>query len=365
MPQANPKNEQIKRAYFLYLKEAQRYSQDTIDGVAGALYRFEASTNFRDFGRFHREAAVAFKRRLSGDVNERTGRPLSKATINGILKALRAFFLWLAGQPGFRSRLQYSDADYFNLSEKEVAVARATRDVAFPSLDQVHQALAAMPTTSDVELRNRALLALCLLTGARADALATIRLKHIDPLRSLLINDGRDMRTKASKTFPTWFFPVGGNAEAIVRAWTERLRSGLGWTDADPLFPATKVTLDPETQTFLASGLTRQCWSNSTPVRKIFKEAFNSAGLPYFNPHAIRRTLVQLGERVCRTPEEFKAWSQNLGHSAVLTTLTSYGEVASHRQSEIIRNLCNPRLESRNLSTQELFRMLQGRMSQF
>jgi hypothetical protein len=42
--------------------------------------------------------------------------------------------------------------------------------------------------------------------------------------------------------------------------------------------------------------------------------------------------LSQLGERLCRTPEEFKAWSQNLGHEQVLTTFSSYGQVAAERQ---------------------------------
>ena len=53
----------------------------------------------------------------------------------------------------------------------------------------------------------------------------------------------------------------------------------------------------------------------------------------------LRDTLVQLGEQVCTTPEQFKAWSQNLGHERVMTTLTSYGTVASHRQAELIRGL--------------------------
>ena len=52
-----------------------------------------------------------------------------------------------------------------------------------------------------------------------------------------------------------------------------------------------------------------------------------------------RDTLVQLGERRCRTPEQFKAWSQNLGHEKVLTTFCSYGEVTRMRQGELIRGL--------------------------
>jgi hypothetical protein len=92
------------------------------------------------------------------------------------------------------------------------------------------------------------------------------------------------------------------------------------------------------------SGLARKHWTNATPIRRIFAEAFALAELPYFNPHSFRKTLAQLGERVCRTPEEFKAWSQNLGHERVLTTLSSYGQVGPARQAEIMRGLtCSSR----------------------
>ncbi len=64
--------------------------------------------------------------------------------------------------------------------------------------------------------------------------------------------------------------------------------------------------------------------------------------LPYFNPHSFRNTLVRFGEVVCKSPEDFKAWSQNLGHDKVLTTFISYGQVASSRQGEIIRGLATP-----------------------
>ena len=37
------------------------------------------------------------------------------------------------------------------------------------------------------------------------------------------------------------------------------------------------------------------------------------------------------------TPETMKACSQNLGHANVMTTLTSYGQVPTHRQGELIR----------------------------
>src|SRR5262249_44524237 len=73
--------------------------------------------------------------------------------------------------------------------------------------------------------------------------------------------------------------------------------------------------------------------------RQIFRDAFARAGLPYFNPHSFRDTLVQLGERMCPTIEHFKAWSQNLGHEHVQTTLTSYGNITPHRQGALVRSV--------------------------
>ena len=60
MTKNNPANERIKRTYFVYLREARRRNDASVDGVAKALARFEDSTGQRDFGKFHREQAVAF-----------------------------------------------------------------------------------------------------------------------------------------------------------------------------------------------------------------------------------------------------------------------------------------------------------------
>ena len=54
----NPGNERIKRAYFVYLREARRSSEASIDAVAKSISRFEESTARKAFDRFHREQAV-------------------------------------------------------------------------------------------------------------------------------------------------------------------------------------------------------------------------------------------------------------------------------------------------------------------
>ena len=49
------------------------------------------------------------------------------------------------------------------------------------------------------------------------------------------------MKTKASKTFTTYFFPVGDEFLAIVKDWADFLRTTLLFGPDDPLFPKTLV----------------------------------------------------------------------------------------------------------------------------
>lgn len=338
MHKHNAKNERIKRQYLTYLREAKRQSEASVDAVAAAVSRFEAHTRYRDFKTFHHQQAVAFKHHLAAQNSQSTGKKLSKATQYATLSHLRRFFQWLAGQPGYKSSVQYSDADYFNLPEKESRVATTRRARPSPSLEQVHHVIGCMPTETDIEKRNRALLAFVLLTGARDSAVASLKIKHVDLGAHSVHQDARDVRTKFSKTFTTFFFPVGNHIRCIVEDWVKYLRTERLWGPDDPLFPRTKVAVDSN-GLFAPAGLERGHWSNASPIREVFRAAFTAAGLPYYIPHSLRSTLVQLGQKVCRSPEAFKAWSQNLGHEDVLTTFYSYGSVGNSRQGEIIRSL--------------------------
>ena len=341
MSKNNANNERIKRDYFAYLKEARRHSEPTVDAAAKALNRFEVYTKYRDFKAFHTEQAIAFKRHLAEQKGVQSGEKLSKSTLYATLTQLKRFFQWLAWQPGYKSRFDYSDAEYFNLSDKDTRIATTQRQQRVPTLEQIKYVIQTMPTKTEIERRNRALIAFTLLTGARDSAIASMKLKHVDLIAGYIDQDARDVKTKFSKTFNTYFFPVGDEAFRIVEAWVSYLREEKLWGNDDPLFPATHISLGA-TRQFEVSGLDRAHWNSASPVRSIFRDAFLGAGLPYFNPHSFRNTLVRLGQDLCKSPEEFKAWSQNLGHEKVLTTFTSYGAVARDRQGEILRSLATP-----------------------
>ena len=305
--------------------------------MAKAIARFEAFTKGKDFKKFHIEQAKGFKLSLADRRGSRSGEPLSKATLYATLTALKRFFVWLAGQPGYKSRISYSDAEYFNLSAKETRIAKATRPARVPTLEQIRHVIQSMPATTEIERRDRALIAFTILTGARDGAVASLNLRHIDVTDGKIDQDAREVRTKFSKSFVTTFFPVGDDIRAVVADWVAYLRTEKLWCHDDALFPATKVAVGKSLR-FEVAGLDRKHWSSAGPIRTIFKEAFASVGLPYFNPHSFRKTLALLGGQRCKTPEEYKAWSQNLGHENVLTTFCSYGDVSHHRQIEIIRS---------------------------
>jgi integrase len=231
-----------------------------------------------------------------------------------------------------------ADLEQWLQSRTETRIAKATRPARVPTLEQIRHVIQTIPATTDIERRDRALIAFTILTGARDGAIASFKLRHIDIAEGRIDQDAREVRTKFSKSFVTTFFPVGDEIRAVVADWVAYLRTQKLWGLDDPLFPATKVAVGGDLR-FVAAGLDRKHWSSAGPIRIIFKEAFASVGLPYFNPHSFRKTLALLGGQRCKTPEEYKAWSQNLGHEKVLTTFSSYGDVAGHRQAEIIRSL--------------------------
>ena len=333
----NPKNERIKKDYFCLLSEADQKSGATIDGIRKAIHRFEEFTGFADFASFGKDQAIAFKRHLRACKAERTGKPLSAATIHSTMHAIQAFFLWLAREPGYRAKIKAADIRYLNLRREDIAIARAPRTQLVPTLEQIHAVVLGMPSGTEIERRNQAVIAFAIVTGMRDSAIASLRLKHVDLDQRLVIQDPNEVKTKFSKRIETFFFPVGDELEQIVIDWMRYLRKVKLYSENDPVFPCTKVAQNADLS-FEVDGIEPKPWSSAGPIRTIFKEAFTAAGLPYFTPHSFRSTLTIFGERICRTPEQFKAMSQNLGHSSPLVSFTSYGQVPLHRQGELVRN---------------------------
>lgn len=334
MRKTNEENERIKRRYLQYLKAAKRKDPSTVQKAAEGILRFEASTNFTSFKRFHIEQAIRFHDRINAEISKATGKPLSKSTIRSVLAANKGFIFWLADQSGYKSRIRHSDADYFNMDAKGQRVASAVRETPYPSMEMARHAFNYMPETTDIDRRNKALFAFLLLTAARDGAVASLRLKHINMIDGCVYQDAREVRTKNAKTFTTYFLPVDPEYLNCFTDWVNYLKRDLLFGPDDPLFPPTKIK--PIEQEFKVVGFEREIYKNANAIRAAIKGAFTHADLPPFTPHSIRKTLVKWGDQRYPSREAFKAFSQNIGHTSVVTTISAYCPVSLDRQKQLI-----------------------------
>jgi integrase len=295
-----------------------------------AIARYESYTGYKDFTSFSKQQAVGFKKRLSATPAARGGGPISMSTVVATINDLKEFFQWLSWQRGYKGRINPTDIEFLNVSDNDRRSVHQAKFRPAPTMEQVRTVIAGMPTTTDIERRNRALLTMAILTGARDGALASLRLKHVDTDHRLVTQDPTEVRTKRRKRIDTFLGLLGDDLEQIVIDWVLYLREVKKYGDDDPVFPRTRVMVGAS-GTFEAEGIEPIFWQKTQPIREIFEESFAAVGMPYFSPHSFRHALVKYAERHAPSIEHFKAFSQNIGHEHVSTTLGSYGAMDRER----------------------------------
>ena len=330
----NEPNERIKRRFLEYRKHAGRLSDKTLDKELATLERFDVWNGCTDFARFHIEWAMGFRTHLE-EAKSATGKPLGKSTTRAIMATMREFTLWLSQQDGFRKRIEPADADYFNLSRRDEAEARAAPARPAPSIKQAKRALALMPDKTARQKRDKAVFALFCLTGIRVAALVSLRIRHVDLAEKSVTQNPREVATKFGNRIDTFFAKGFEEAEVALSAWIAHLDDAELYGPDDPLFPATALSSAANTG-FKANGFERRQWKSTEPARKIVNQAFKGANLPAFGPHAFRHMLARHAAKTCTSVAELVATSQNLGHTDVLTTLRSYGQISRERQRALI-----------------------------
>ena len=329
---SNPKNDRCRVAYQGHLRHAKGYSVKSMDAALAALTEFEVFTRHRDFRQLHLEQIIGFKENLMSRASRSDGQPLSASTIIHTLGHCRAFFTWLVEQKGYRA-MNAMMVDYFSPPRREVMLARTLPPRPVPSVDEVNRIIIAMPTETLCDRRDRAIVAFMYLTGIRVNAVASLCLKHVDVVARSVFQDANVVRVKFSKSQVTSFFPVGDHIEQIVTDWVAEL-TARGYVPGEPLFQK-----NGELSATGDGRLARECWATSEPVRKIFKRAFEGAGVNYCTPHAFRKTLARLGLEMCGPIEEHWAWSLNLGHASLMTTLKYYGKPSDERRHQLLVGL--------------------------
>lgn len=359
MVKYNPKNELLKKQYEEFLLHAKYQDVKTVSGIWKSLNLFEKFATKTDFIQLDTQQAKDFKTWLEKRKNKHD-EPLSISTICSIMKNVREFYYWLASQPTYLKKINIKAVEYLHFSNKQSRAAQATREKIPPTIEEVEKALEKMPGKTDIELRDRAVIAFTAITGARDSALISLKQKDVDIKNKTVWQNPKHVKTKFSKSILTRFVPISPLAEEIVIKWFEHCRANLKLKQNDPLFPSSQIVTKPETLKFEVIGLSKEHWVYAQPVRNIFKEAFTNAGLPYYNPHLFRKMIVKWAMKNCNQ-YEFKAISQNIGHEYCMTTYNVYGKIPNQEQMEIIENIGQQNIILNDIPIEEILKEVSRR----
>jgi integrase len=329
------KNERAKRGFLKWLKGAEGCSPATADRVEQAILRYEDFTRHEDFALLNSDKAEALKKWLLR--REVKGKPLSVVTYHTYLRYLHRFFTWLSWQPGYKSRIRPDIVAYLRTNEKEARMATQTTPRNYPSLDYVLKLAGSVQVVTEIDRRDRALIAFTLVSGMRDKAIVTLPLGCFDEGRLTVTQNPRQgVQTKFAKLITTRLMGFDDSLVGYVLEWFNVLEA-KGFGSQDPLFPRAKLTQGENGMSFESSMEVEPVyWRGTGGIRAVFKRRAEEAGLSYFPPHTFRHRAVLLALRACKTGEQIKAVSQNFGHEFVATTLASYANLPPEQLASII-----------------------------
>ena len=165
--------------------------------------------------------------------------------------------------------------------------------------------------------------------------MVSLKIKHVDLHEQSVTQNPREVATKFGKVIDTFFAKEFAEAETALAEWMTYCDEVALYGPDDPLFPATAIAAKSNSG-FEANGFTRGHWKSTEPVRKIVRIAYEAAGVPNYGPHAFRHMLARNAAKNATSVAELVAASQNLGHTDVLTTLRSYGQISREDQRKLV-----------------------------
>jgi integrase len=335
--QTKLKNELIKRKYLDWMKQAKGFSDKSIDSIEKALWKYEESVNQEDYALFSDKKSKDFKYYLQTN-KIKSNQVLSLTSQYHHLRHVKNFFTWLSGQPGYKSRVSIHDTMYLQLTQKERRQATSSKAPKYPSKEQI-KALCGFPVVNEIDKRDQALIAFTALTGMRDQAIITLSIRCFEP-ENLQVHQSPKLgvQTKFSKTIETTIFKVDDQLLKFILDWYKYLIKEKKYSLDDPLFPSTQIGHISETHhAYESKGISKNFWSNTGPMRKIFQKRSEQTDVPYFTPHKFRHFLINEAQRHISSVEQLKALSQNLGHENISTTFYGYGAIDTYRVGDLIK----------------------------
>lgn len=332
---ANVQNELIKRDFLRWLLEAGRSCESTVRKVEQSILLYQELNNDVDFRLYNPDRAISFKKALKN--REYRGKRIALTTYHSHLRNIRKFFLWLTNKSSYKSKITPDLVDYLKVSAKEQRIATQETHRDYPTLNYVKSLCQSIDINSEVDTRDRAIIAFTLLSGIRVDAMISLKIGSFDKEKLIVDqNPSAGVRTKNSKRILTVLFEFDDKLLQYFLNWHSHIL-GKGFEENDPLFPRSKLNQGMKDISFQsAEEVERLSWNGTGQIRNIFKTRSRNANLPYHSPHSLRHLAVYLALKYSISGEQLKAISQNFGHEYVATTLSAY---ANYGDEELVRIL--------------------------
>jgi len=238
-PESTSSNLRWLYDYRTFLEKNKEFVPDTVDEHMRSVCRMSAFFKNKPYEKVKKEDAYGFKDELRRRRDLEGSDQLDGTTIEHILNRCAAFFEWLGRQPGVT--LEPDLPGYFRLSRKEKAAANSAVKGTDLTFDQAICLFKGMPKSCDLDLRNRALIAMLITTGIRIGALITLRGKHVNMTTRWINQDPREVDTKNSKHIRTYCLDLGSGLLDALHEWSG-WRRDHGFGDDDPFFLQTDLS---------------------------------------------------------------------------------------------------------------------------
>jgi site-specific recombinase XerD len=235
-------------------------------------------------------------RRYAGVISE---RGLSKSSVARKIASIRAFYRHLVQ----RGLLEANPADLVATPRKDQYLPRVLKQA------ETVDVLEAIPGSTPLELRDRALFEVAYGCGLRAEELVNLDLTDLDP-------DAEEIRV-TGKGSKTRIVPAGEPAWKAIELYLDRARSKLA--------NAARDAGRAEPALFLSKSGRRLSTSD---VRRRLRVATQRAGTgPGVTPHTLRHSYAT---HLLEGGADLRAIQELLGHASISTTQT-YTRIESSR----------------------------------
>jgi len=281
----NATNERMKYKYRRHLRHIGQRDEKTILDALKHIREYELFTDFAGFDKYNAEFADRYIQSL-------IRRDLTLSFISNNIRSVKEFLRWLERQRGYRSKINYNHIDYLNIPRNLQNTAKATEYQKSYQYEQIIQTIRKMPSKTEKEKRDQAIISLQALCGLRISELRSVKMQNLigEDGQYFIYVTPKNMNVKFAKTREANFMTLPDDIKNNVLDWFEYLKS-LGFKDNDPLFPVINNRFG--TTSLLIQTMQKDGIKSDTTIRNIFRTAFEAAGFEYIKPHSFRKTMVR------------------------------------------------------------------------